>query len=66
MSHRKFISAVPVAILFAQRTSAAAARTRKKGIILKNRIGTLSLSWSKPSQGKGRSGRRGFSFNDYR
>jgi hypothetical protein len=39
MKRRKFISAVPAAILLAQRPSAAIAQTRKKGVMLMNRIG---------------------------
>src|SRR5262245_9231551 len=39
MNRRKFISAVPAAILLAQRPSAAMAQTRKKGVMLMNRIG---------------------------
>jgi hypothetical protein len=42
MKRRKFISAVPVAILLAQRPSAATAQTRKKGVMLMNRIGSSS------------------------
>jgi len=42
MKRRKFISAVPVAILLAQRTSAVTAQARKKGVILMNRIGPSS------------------------
>jgi hypothetical protein len=34
MNRRKFIGAVPAAILSAQRTSAAMAQTRKKGVML--------------------------------
>jgi hypothetical protein len=36
MKRRKFISAVPAAILLAQRPSAASAQTRKKGVMLMN------------------------------
>jgi hypothetical protein len=39
MKRRKFISAVPAAILLAQRPSAAVAQPRKKGVMLMNRIG---------------------------
>jgi hypothetical protein len=42
MKRRKFISAVPAAILLAQRPSAAIAQTRKKGVMLMNRIGRSS------------------------
>jgi hypothetical protein len=42
MKRRKFISAVPAAILLAQRPSAAIAQTRKKGVMLMNRIGPSS------------------------
>jgi len=42
MKRRKFISAVPAAILLAQRPSAAIAQTRKKGVMLMNRIGSSS------------------------
>jgi hypothetical protein len=42
MKRRKFISAVPAAILLAQRPSAAIAQTRKKGVMLANRIGPSS------------------------
>jgi hypothetical protein len=38
MKRRKFISAVPAAILLAQRPSAAIDQTRKKGVMLINRI----------------------------
>jgi len=42
MKRRKFISAVPAAILLAQRPSAAVDKTRKKGVMLMNRIGPSS------------------------
>jgi hypothetical protein len=42
MKRRKFISAVPAAILLAQRPSAAIAQTRKKGVMLMSRIGPSS------------------------
>jgi hypothetical protein len=42
MKRRKFISAVPAAILLAQRPSAAITQTRKKGVMLMNRIGPSS------------------------
>jgi hypothetical protein len=42
MKRRKFISAVPAAILLAQRPSAAIAQTQKKGVMLMNRIGPSS------------------------
>jgi hypothetical protein len=42
MKRRKFISAVPAAILLAQWPSAAIAQTRKKGGMLTNRIGPSS------------------------
>jgi hypothetical protein len=42
MKRRKFISAVPAAILLAQRPSSAIAQTRKKGVMLMNRIGPSS------------------------
>ena len=42
MKRRKFISAVPAAILLAQRPSAAIAQTRRKGVMLMNRIGSSS------------------------
>jgi hypothetical protein len=42
MKRRKFISAVPAAILLAQRPSAAIAQTRKKDVMLMNRIGPSS------------------------
>ena len=42
MKRRKFISAVPAAILLAQRPSAAIAQTRKKGVMIMNRIGPSS------------------------
>ena len=42
MKRRKFISAVPAAILLARRPSAAIAQTRKKGVMLMNRIGPSS------------------------
>ena len=42
MKRRKFISAVPAAILLAQRPSAAIAQKRKKGVMLMNRIGSSS------------------------
>jgi len=42
MKRRKFISAVPAAILLAQRPSAAIAQTRRKGVMLMNRIGPSS------------------------
>jgi len=44
MKRRKSISAVPVAILLAQQTSAVMAQTRKK--MLMNRIGTSSCKLS--------------------
>jgi len=49
MKRRKFISAVPAAILLAQRPSAAIAQTRKKGVRLMNRIGS---SFSEPCVAK--------------
>jgi hypothetical protein len=42
MKRRKFISAVPAAILLAQRPSAAIAQTRKKSAMLMNRIAPSS------------------------
>ncbi len=42
MNRRKFISAVPAAILLAQRPSAVMAQNRKKGVMLMNRIGPSS------------------------
>jgi hypothetical protein len=42
MKRRKFISAVPAAILLAHRPSAAIAQTRKKGVMLMNRTGRSS------------------------
>ena len=42
MKRRKFISAVPAAILLARRPSAAIAQTRKKDVMLMNRIGPSS------------------------
>jgi hypothetical protein len=43
MKRRKFISAVPAAILLAQRPSAAIAQTGKKDAMLMNRIGPSSF-----------------------
>lgn len=43
MKRRRFISAVPAAILLGQRPSAAIAQTRKEGVMLTNRIGPSFL-----------------------
>jgi hypothetical protein len=48
MKRRRFISAVPAAILLAQRPSAAIAQTRKRDGMLMNRIGPSS---SQPCRG---------------
>jgi len=42
MNRRQFLSAVPAAILVAQKASAAVAQTRKNGVMLMNRIGPSS------------------------
>ena len=47
MKRRKFISAVPAAILLAQRPPAAIAQTRKKGVMPMNRIGPSELGVAK-------------------
>jgi hypothetical protein len=44
MKRRKFISAVPVAILLAQQTSAVMTQTRKKGVMLVNRSSELYIA----------------------
>jgi hypothetical protein len=48
MKRRKFISAVPAAILLAQRPCAVVAQNRKKGVMLMNRIGPSSSELCAP------------------
>ena len=42
MNRRQFLTAVPAAVLLAQKASAAVAETRKNGVMLMNRIGPSS------------------------
>jgi hypothetical protein len=42
MNRRKFLGAVPAAVLFARQASAAMAEIGKKGVVLMNRIGPSS------------------------